>query len=133
LSIFYLYTSGTPWARSVTIFPPSQEETENTIAGLPVTVFLENPGTRRTDPYENLNIRIEKEFALSRSKKIGLLLDVFNALGKQYRMPVKNDGGFWYPVEESSTDGIRVVNPSFNKVKSFQGARSFRLGLNIKF
>jgi hypothetical protein len=133
MSFFYLYTSGTPWARSVTIYPPAQNGTENTIAGIPVTVFLENPGTRRTDPYENLNIRIEKEFALSRSKKISLMCDVFNVLGKQYQILVKNDGGFWYPSEESSTNGIRIVDPSYKKVTSLQGARTFRLGLNFKF
>ena len=133
LSFFYISTSGTPWARSVTIFPPSQEGNENTVAGLPVTVFLENPGTRRTDPFDNLNIRVEKEFALSRSKKIGLILDVFNVLGKQYRIQVKNDGGFWYPSEESSTEGIRILDPNFDRVISLQGARTFRLGLNFKF
>jgi len=133
MSFFYLYTSGTPWARSVTIFPPSQDGTENTVAALPVTVLLENPGTRRTDALENLNIRIEKEFTLSRSKKISLLFDVFNVLGKQYQILVKNDGGFWYPSEEGSTNGIRIVDPSYKKVTSLQGARSFRLGLNLKF
>jgi hypothetical protein len=133
MSFFYMYTSGIPWARSVTIFPPPQEGTENSVAALPVTVFLENPGTRRTDAFENLNIRIEKEFALSRSKKMSLLIDVFNVLGKQYQTLVKNDGGFWYPSEENSTEGIRVVDPSYDKVTSVLGARSFRLGLNFKF
>jgi hypothetical protein len=98
-----------------------------------VTVLLENPGTRRTDAFENLNIRIEKEFALSRSKRISFLFDVFNVLGKQYQILVKNDGGFWYPSEEGSTNGIRIVDPSYKKVTSLQGARSFRLGLNFKF
>ena len=133
LSFFYLYTSGIPWARSVTIFPPSQEGTENTVSALPVTVFLENPGTRRTEAYENLNIRVEKEFALSRSKRISFLIDVFNVLGNQYQNIVRNDGGFWYPSEENSTEGIRVVDPSYKKVRSLQGARSFRFGLNLKF
>lgn len=133
LSFFYLYTSGTPWARSVTIFPPSQDGTENTVAALPVTVFLENPGTRRTDGFENLNLRIEKEFALSRSKSISLMLDVFNALGYQFKNEVRNDGGFWYPTEENSAEGIRIVDPSYEKVTSLLGARSFRLGLNFKF
>lgn len=133
MSFFYLYTSGTPWARSVTIFPPFQDGTENTVAALPVTVLLENPGTRRTDAFENLNIRIEKEFTLSRSKRISFLFDVFNVLGKQYQILVKNDGGFWYPSEEDSTNGIRIVDPSYKKVTSLQGARSFRLGLNFKF
>ena len=103
------------------------------MAALPVTVLLENPGTRRTDPLENLNIRLEKEFALSRSKKISLSVDVFNVLGKQYQILVKNDGGFWYPSEEGSTEGLRVVDPSFKKATSLQGARSFRLGLIFKF
>jgi len=133
MSFFYLYTSGAPWARSVTIFPPSQDGTENTVAALPVTVFLENPGARRTDAFENLNLRIEKEFALSRSNSISFSLDVFNVLGKQYQTVVKNDGGYWYPSEESSTKGIRIVDPSYKKVISLQGARSFRLGLNFKF
>jgi hypothetical protein len=133
LSFFYLYTSGAPWARSATIFPPSQEGTENTVSALPVTVFLENPGTRRTDAYENLNIRVEKEFALSRSKRISFLIDIFNVLGNQYQNIVRNDGGFWYPSEENSTDGIRVLDPSYKKVISVLGARSFRFGLNFKF
>lgn len=133
LSFFYLYTSGTPWARSVTIFPPSEEGTENTVSALPVTVFLENPGARRTDGFENLNLRVEKEFALSRSKSICLLFDVFNVFGYQFKNTVRNDGGFWYPAEENSTEGIRVVNPSYEKVTSLLGARSFRLGLNFRF
>jgi hypothetical protein len=133
MSFFYQYASGTPWARSVTIFPPPQDGTENTVAALPVTVLLENPGERRTDPWENLNLRIEKEFVLSRSKRISFLVDVFNVLGKQHQILVRNDGGFWYPSEENSTNGIRIVDPSYKKVTSLQGARSFRLGLNLKF
>ena len=103
------------------------------MSALPVTVFLENPGTRRTEAYENLNIRVEKEFALSRSKRISFLIDVFNVLGNQYQNIVRNDGGFWYPSEENSTEGIRIVDPSYKKVRSLQGARSFRFGLNLKF
>jgi len=133
LSFFYLYTSGTPWARSVTIFPPSKEGTDNTVSALPVTVYLEDPGTRRTDPYENLNIRVEKEFALSRTKKISFIIDVFNVLGNQYQNIVKNDGGYWYPSEENSAEGIRIFDPSYKRVTSVMGARSFRFGLNLKF
>ena len=133
MSFFYMYASGSPWARSVTIFPPPQDGTEISVAALPVTVYLESPGTRRTDSFENLNIRIVKEFALSRSKNISLLLDIFNVLGKQNQILVTNDGGFWYPSEEGSAEGVRVADPNFQKVTSLQGARSFRLGLNFKF
>lgn len=133
LSLFYMYASGAPWTRNVTIFPPSQEGTENTVSGLPVTVILENQETKRTDPFENLNVRIEKEFSLSRSKRLGFLLDIFNILGKQYKNFIRNDGGYWYPSEEGSTDGIRIVDPNYNRVVSLQGARSFRLGIKLTF
>jgi hypothetical protein len=133
LSLFYMYTSGAPWARSVTIFPPAEEGIENTVSALPATVFLENPGTGRKDSFKTLNIRVEKEFAISRSKRLGIILDIFNALGNQYENLVRNDGGFWYPSEEASTEGIRSVDPSYNQVTSLLGARSFRLGLNFKF
>jgi len=133
LSFFYVYASGTPWKRSVTIFPPSQEGTENAVVDLPVTVLLENQETKRTDALENLNLRIEKEFALSRTKRIGFLLDVFNVLGNQYRNIVRNDGGFWYPAEGNSIEGIRIVDPNYKNTVSLMGARSFRLGLKLIF
>jgi hypothetical protein len=133
LSFFYMYSSGAPWTRSVTIFPPVEQGMVNTVSALPATVFLENPGTERTDSFEILNIRVEKDFALSRSKRLGIIFDVFNVLGNQYQNRVRNDGGFWYPVEENSTEGIRVLDPSYDMVTSVLGARSFRLGLNFKF
>jgi hypothetical protein len=133
LSFYYLYTSGTPWARTVTIYPPSQDGAENTVSSLPVTVFLENPGSRRTDPYQHLDIRVEKEFALSRSKRLGFVIDVFNVLGNQIKNRVRNDSGFWYPTEENSKEGIRVVDPFYKTVTSVIGARSFRFGLNLRF
>jgi hypothetical protein len=46
---------------------------------------------------------------------------------------VQNDGGYWYPNQESSTDGIRIVSPNYKKVTSLAGVRSFRFGLNFKF
>lgn len=132
LSFFYIHLSGTPWARSVTIFPPEASDGEN-FSLTPATVFLERPGDRRTKSTDSLNLRVEKEFFLSRSKKISLLLDLFNALGNKYQSLVQNDGGYWYPETESSTDGTRILNPNYKKVTSLMGTRSFRFGLNFKF
>jgi hypothetical protein len=133
LSFFYMHLSGTPWARSVTVFPPASLATGEDVYGIPVTVYLENPGTRRTKAEDNLDLRIEKEFSLSRSRKISILVDVFNALGNKYQFIVQNDGGYWYPDTENSGDGIRIVSPNYKKVTSLKGARSFRFGLNFKF
>jgi hypothetical protein len=133
LSINYVHMSGAPWARSVTVFPIPQQENMENPPGLPVTVFLEEPGTRRTEGVHNLDIRIEKEIALSASKRIDLFLDIFNVLGNQYQSIVQNDGGFWYPSDENSSEGIRILDPSYKKVIALSGVRSFRLGLNLKF
>lgn len=133
LSFNYRHISGAPWARSVTIFPPHPMENAENPPTLPVTVLLEEPGTRRTDPVRSLDIRIEKEMALSRSKRIDLFLDIFNVLGSQYQSIVQNDGGFWYPAAENSPEGTRVINPNYNEVIALSGVRSFRLGLIFKF
>ncbi len=133
LSFFYVHMSGNPWARNVTIFPPGSFTEEENVSGIPATVFLETPGDRRTKSVDSLDLRIEKEFSLSRSKKIFLLLDIFNALGNKYQSIVQNDGGYWYPDSESSTDGIRILSPNYKKVTSLRGTRSFRFGLNFKF
>jgi len=133
LSFFYMHLSGTPWARSITVFPPASIAMGENAYGIPATVYLENPGTRRTKAEDNLNLRIEKEFSISRSRKISILVDVFNALGNKYQFIVQNDGGFWYPDTENSEDGIRIVSPNYKKVISLKGARSFRFGLNFKF
>jgi hypothetical protein len=133
LSVNYMHISGVPWARSITVFPPDQTENSDNPPGLPVTVYLEEPGTRRTEAVHNLDLRIEKEFTLPRSKRIGLFLDIFNVLGNQYRSIVQNDGGFWYPESENSPEGIRVFDPNYNKTIALSGVRSFRLGLNLKF
>ncbi len=133
LSVNYVHMSGAPWARSVTVFPLPDVENADNPPGLPVTVYLEQPGTRRTESIHNLDIRIEKEFALSRSKRINLFLDIFNVLGNQYQSIVQNDGGFWYPDDENSGQGIRIFDPNYDKVVALSGVRSFRLGLNLKF
>jgi hypothetical protein len=133
LSFFYMHMSGTPWARSASIFPPETMTTGNNISVIPATVLLESPGERRTKSMNNLNLRLEKEFSFSYSKKMALILDVFNALGNEYRYMVQNDNGYWYPVTENTMDGTRIVSPNYKKVTSISGVRSFRMGLNFKF
>jgi hypothetical protein len=133
LSFFYMHMSGAPWARQVTVFMPSSSSSSESSAMIPATVYLESPGERRSKAFDNLDIRIEKEFALSRSAKIGLLLDVFNALGNEYQNLFQNDGGYWFPAGENTTEGNRIVSPNYKKVIFLSGVRSFRLGLQIHF
>jgi hypothetical protein len=132
-SFYYSYLSGTPLSRSITIIPPSSWVQDNNAYSGPVTVLLEKPGTRRADPYSNLDLRIEKEFKFAGSGRISMYLDILNALGKKYTITSKNDAGFWFPDAEDTTQGTRVLSENYKKITSLAGTRMLRIGLNIRF
>ena len=132
-SCYYTYMSGTPLPRSVTIIPPASWVQGNNAYSEPATVLLEKPGTRRAEPYHNLDLRIEKKFRFGSSGKIGIYVDILNALGKKYSFISKNDGGFWFPDAENTTQGTRVLSENYKKITSLSGTRMIRLGLNLRF
>ena len=132
-SCYYTYMSGTPLPRSVTIIPPASWVQDNSAYSEPATVLLEKPGTRRAEPYHNLDLRIEKEFRFGSSGRISMYVDVLNTLGKKYSFISKNDGGFWFPDAENTTQGTRVLSKNYKKITSLSGTRTVRLGLNLRF
>jgi hypothetical protein len=132
-SFYYTYMSGTPLHRSVTIIPPASWIQNNNAQSDPATVLLERPGTRRADPYSNLDLRVEKEFRLGSSGKISMYVDILNPLGKKYSFISKNDGGFWFPDAENTTQGTRLLSEYYGNTTSLAGTRTFRLGLNLHF
>lgn len=132
-SCYYTYMSGTPLPRSVTIIPPASWVQGNNAYSEPATVLLEKPGTRRAEPYHNLDLRIEKEFRFGSSGRISMYVDILNALGKKYSFISKNDGGFWFPDAENTTQGTRVLSENYKKITSLSGTRMIRLGLNLRF
>lgn len=133
LSFFYTHRSGIPWARSVTIYAPSSWSEEENAYSSSVNVLLEEPGTRRNDAYDNLNLRIEKEFKLKGAGRISLYVDIFNALGNKYRSIIQNDGGFWFPSGENTTEGRRILSSDYKRIVAVTGVRTFRLSLHVRF
>lgn len=133
LSFYFSQMSGTPWTRSVTVIPPQSWIEKEKAYGAYVNVLLETPGTLRNDSYENLDIRIEKEFLLSTSRKLKFFVDIFNVLGNKYRNIIQNDGGYWFPAGENTAKGIRVLSPNYQKVTSLFRGRVFKLGLHLRF
>jgi hypothetical protein len=132
-SFYYNYMSGTPLTRSVTIIPPASWAQSNNASSEPATVLLEKPGERRTEPCSNLDLRIEKEFRLGASGRISVYVDILNALGKKSSFIYQNDGGFWFPDAENTTQGTRVLSEIYKKITSLSGTRTIRLGLNLRF
>jgi hypothetical protein len=66
----YRYTTGLAWGRVATIRGLAQGNE---------TVRIEPRGTRRTDPINNLDLRVEKTFPIgSSARQFGIYLDLFN-------------------------------------------------------
>ena len=73
LGASFRHTSGYPWGRFATIFPPA-------ISGF-VSVLAEPRDANRTKAVNNLDLRVEKRFRLpGAAGSIHAYLDVFNAL-----------------------------------------------------
>jgi hypothetical protein len=133
LTLYYSGRSGYPWARSVTVVPPDSWAEANGAVATPVTVYLEKPGERRAKFDGSLDMRVEKEFVFRNRKKLTLTIDVLNLMGHRSSLIDLNDGGYWYPAAADSSDGQRVVSPTFEKYLSLLGERRFLLSLNVQF
>lgn len=133
LSFYYIYASGTPWARTVTIIPPSAWTQANDAFNNPVTVYLEKPGTRRTADVSRLDLRIEKAFRMGKSGEFSTYFDILNVFGNKSSFNFPDDGGFWFPDDENTNQGIRLLNPNYRKTELLLGTRVVKLSLNFNF
>jgi hypothetical protein len=129
----YTRRSGAPWARTVTVLPPDDWAAVNDVVAEPVTVYLETPGARRFASEQSLDARLEKELVFRNRKRLTFTIDVFNLLGNKSSLFDLDDGGFWYPAAADSSQGTRVLSPTFGKYVSLLGARSVRLSLSVQF
>jgi hypothetical protein len=132
-SFLFKAQSGAPWARTVTIIPPSAWAEANGASAAAVTVYLESPGARRFGSWKNLDFRLEKEFLKAGRSLLTLSIDVFNLLGDKYRTLDLNDGGTWKPADEGTSTGTRVLSGTYGTYRPLWGTRVVRLNLNLKF
>jgi len=133
LSFYYRYMSGIPWTRSIAVIPPSAWTQANNAFSTPVTVFLEKPGDRRTEPYSSLDLRIEKQFRAGRAGSISFAADILNVFGTKNDFTHQNDGGFWYPDDENTVQGTRVLSSAYRNITSLFGTRTLRLTFRLSF
>jgi hypothetical protein len=133
LSAYYRLLSGAPWARTVTIVPPASWAEANGADTTPVTVFLESPGARRYNSWQDTDLRLEKEFVRGGKATFSVSLDVLNVLGNRYQLVDYNDGGLWSPASEGSDIGERVVSGTYGQAVALSGTRTFRFNLRLGF
>jgi hypothetical protein len=132
-SVLFKAQSGAPWARTVTVIPPADWATSNGATAMPVTVYLESPGSHRFDWWKNVDFRLEKEFARSGRSLFGVSVDIFNLLGDTYRTLDLNDGGTWAPDGEGGSTGVRTLSGTYGMYTPFWGSRVVRLNFSLKF
>jgi hypothetical protein len=117
----------------VTIVPPESWLDGHQARNLPVTVYLEEPGSRRLPPFQSLDLRLEKSFKVGQNTSLNVWVDVLNLLGKKYGIEDLNDGGYWYPEAEGNSSGIRIFNPNYQKILALYGTRTAQLNFSLRF
>jgi len=134
-SFNYRFSSGTPWARGVTVVPPEDWAAANNVNIYNTYyVSLEPVGTRRYYSYNILDARLEKIFSLKKYGRVGLFVDIFNLLGQHYININQNPGGTWMPVDNNSGVGTYNMSGTFKKITSISNlTRTLRFSVRYSF
>ena len=132
-SFYATYFSGSPWQRSVTVYPPSGWMAANNARPDAYGVNLEPSGTRRNPSTANVDFRLEKEFKLWSLGTLGIFVDVFNLLGNTFVTVSMNPGGTWYPTDAVVATGTYTVASNFGKVTNVSGVRTYRISGRFSF
>ena len=134
LSAFFHYQSGRPWQRWAQILPPADWCSAHNVERIYYAVNLEASGSRRDTDWSSLDLRLEKEFSLGTSSKLGLYADVTNLLGFTASAVGLNDAYSWAPVAEGAGQaGLKLLQPDYGITNALYGQRTFRFGLRLIF
>ena len=119
LSGAFLASSGNPFARVLQVYAPKY--------GALVSVLAEPAGSRRDPSFNNLDLRLEKGFSLGGFRRLGLWIDVFNALNTasiSIRSSLQGN---------ITATGAFTKNATWLTVGSVSSPRSVRLGAKFTF
>jgi hypothetical protein len=129
-SFNYMHADGTPWGRTVNVQPPADWAAANNVSSTPYSIYVEPPGTRRTEATDSLDFRLEKDFRLGPGK-LAAFVDAFNVLGAYTLTVADNPGGTWRPDDNNSTTGS--YTPGSTGLRGFVGSRMFKFSLLYRF
>ncbi len=132
-SFFYTHFSGTPWQRTVTVVPPAAWRVANNASSDSFGINVESSGARRYPSVDNVDFRLEKEFAFGDFGRLGLFVDIYNMLGHSYLDTVLNPGGTWRPTDENTNVGTYTASGTYKRVVGLTGVRTFKLSLRFSF
>ncbi len=113
-------------------FPSSIEYQGNTyeVQQSYVSVLAEPRGSMRSSSYTNLDLRLEKDFALGGYGKVSLYIDVFNVAGRS-DVSINSDpfARLYYYEDPPEYE----LSSTYGQITSVSGVRSMRLGLRWSF
>jgi hypothetical protein len=134
LSAFYQYQDGSPWARYASIRPPSAWCTATDTYRTYYGVNIETEGSRRNRAWNELDIRLEKEFALGDFGRLGAYIDVTNLLGWSGVSIGLDDVYRWDPVAEGEGQtGTKSLETTYKVISSVSGLREVKFSLRFSF
>jgi hypothetical protein len=129
-SFFYRHFDGAPWGRTVEVVPPAGWAAANNAEAWSYSIQVETPGTRRDQPAESLDFRLEKDFKLGAGQLV-VYMDIFNVLGSYTVSTVYNPAGTWLPADANTTEG--VYTPGWTGLTGIFGTRLFKFSILYRF
>lgn len=129
-SFFYQHADGTPWNRTVTVIPPAKWAEAHNARTISYGINVEPRGSRRNQPSDNIDVRLEKDFTLGPGR-LGFYVDIFNLLASYTLTVSKNPAGTWRPVDENTSAG--TFTPTSLGLRGFSGYREVRFSILYKF
>ena len=135
LSGYYQFFSGGPWVTSGYVYPPTSWCVANNAYQDYYWVNFEDANKPRRYPtWNQLDMRVEKEFSFGRYGRLGVYVDIINVLGSTSVGIGLNDTQYWFPVAEGANQpGSRTNYSSYKVISSVSGVRSIKLSARYSF
>jgi hypothetical protein len=135
LSAYYRYDSGSAWVRSVLIMPPSSWcEDNNAYRDYYAVKIDDSSRPRRGNSWNTLDLRLEKEFRIGNSGRLGIYVDAFNFLSSSTVNAGTSDVQYYYPVAENDNTGKVINYSSYKVIRSVSGGiRWFSFSIRFTF
>jgi hypothetical protein len=129
-SAFYQYSSGVPWARTLSrVYFPAGYMGFGTRDPY-VSVYTEPWGSERSPAYSNLDLHLEKSFILKNKARLSLIADVFNAGGRNAMALDEDPAG---TIDMRKTPATYAPSLSYGRLVNLYGVRQFRIGAKLGF
>ncbi len=127
ISWYFQHRSGAPWARTFNrIYFPDSLGVQDSYA----SVAAEPMGTRRTESYTMMDLRLEKGFNFGNVGDLRLYVDIFN-LGGRSGLNLNENQNVWYRGDRTPVEWYNDSN--YGRINSAYGVRSIHFGLKFTF